>query len=130
MGDLVKKERVHEPTCGQLFDKLRNIMEFGAFDGLRFTIGGFTVAQLITTEVVLNGTTYYGINILEKKPVREGLPEGMVELIGRHNGASIINGMLVGLGYDNGTWVVLRELHDYELSNFYSDIIGNNQIDL
>jgi hypothetical protein len=128
MGELVQIEWVKDPTCGQLFDKMRNIMELAIFDGSTFRINGFPVAQIITTDVELNGSTYSNVRIIEKKPIKDGLPDGMIELIGRHNGVSVINGYFVGLGYEKGKWKVMRELNDSTLHNYYGRIIGNNRI--
>lgn len=129
MGGTVHKEFVNDPTCGQMFDTLRNIQEYGEFSGSSFYIQGFEVARLVTGDVCLNGISYPNMQLLYKKPVKEGLPKDIERLIGRRNGISLINNIMVGLEYvDGNLWIARRELIDSDLLIYFSGILCSNYV--
>lgn len=129
MGNVVIHEHVFTPTCGQMFDALRNIQECAVFSNGVFQINGFPVAVIRTVNLELNHMILPMIQILEKKPIKEGIPGEIEKLIGRHNGVALVNNTLLGIiKREELLWEAKRELRDSQLLSFYSRYLVNHEL--
>lgn len=114
MGNVVHIENVLNPTCGEMFNRFRNVFNEADYREVGFYYEGTLVARIITADIQLNGEMITGVRIIEKRPVYSISGEA-VGLFGVNNGIAIIQNTLIGLACVDGDWIAKRELDDPEL---------------
>ncbi len=66
MGEVVHNENVLDPTCGEMFNKFRNVFKETDYREGGFYFDGTLVARIITADIQLNGEMLTWVRIIEK----------------------------------------------------------------